>query len=124
MLKNMDKSSLKELLEFLLIAVPLWGVWLTLRGGLKRSEYVLRTRLERMEYVVGHKLIRLESAICLEAGKTRRHATATFAPKPQQAQQPPPALQPQQPQPAQQPPPALQALDPLTKAPTTASPTK
>ncbi len=72
----MDKYALKDLLEFVLIAVPLWGLWFTLRIGLKRTEYVLRTRLERMEYVLGHKLIRVESAICLEAGKTRRHTMA------------------------------------------------
>lgn len=81
----MDKSSLKELLEFLIIAVPLWGVWFTLRGGLRRIELVIRTRLERMEYVLGHKLIRVESAICLEGGKIRRHTTDTFVPKPQPA---------------------------------------
>lgn len=78
----MDKVSLTELLEFFIIAVPLWGVWFTLRVGLRRIEDVLKTRLERMEYVLGHKLIRIESTICLEAGKTRRHTTDTFAPKP------------------------------------------
>ena len=95
----MDKSSFKELLEFLVIAVPLWGVWFTLRGGLRRIDYLIRTRLERMEYVIGHKLIRVESAICLESGKTRRHTTDIFAPKPQQAAAP--AQQPAAP--AQQP---------------------
>lgn len=107
----MDKAVFKELLEFLVIAVPLWGVWFTVRGGLRSIELVLRTRLERMEYVLGHKLIRVESAICLEAGKTRRHTTDIFVPKsqpttpvPQQATQPPPPQQP--------PPSMLQPPDP------------
>lgn len=91
----MDQATFKELLEFLAIAVPLWGVWFTVRGGLRRIELVLRTRLERMEYVLGHKLTRVESTICLESGKTRRHTADIFVPEPQQpatqASQPPPA---------------------------------
>ena len=109
----MDKPALRELLEFLLIAVPLWGVWFTLRGGLRRIEYVIRTRLERMEYVFGHKLIRVESAICLEAGKTRRHTTDTFVPKSQQAAPAPKqAQQPRQTPAGLQPPGSPPSTDP------------
>ena len=112
----MDKYSFKELLEIIVIVVPLWGVWFTLRGWLRRIELVVRTRLERMEYVIGHKLIRVESAICLEAGKTRRHTSDIFAP--QQPQQP------QQPQPPQnRPPSALQPPD-LPKSPDPNDPNK
>ena len=77
----MDGSAYRELFQFIMIALPLWGVWFSLRGRLKRIENVISTRMERMEYVLGHKLIRVESAICLEAGKSRRHTTDMFMPK-------------------------------------------
>lgn len=84
----MDKSALRELLQFALIALPLWGVWFSLRHWLRRIENTLGGRIERLEHSVGHRLIRLESAVCLEAGKTRRHTADMFMPKTTEEAQP------------------------------------